>query len=134
MTMNPRIAWLVVVALLCARAASGATTGAATRAVEVRWLDPSPPAISHGVSWGVPWPRGAVAKEAHFRLTDAREKGIAVQSWPMAYWRDGLLKGPGPAVAGGGGNLAGPLNIAPGEPASPPTPLKVNQTDQAIEI
>ena len=35
---------------------------AAAADVAVNWLDQTAPAVSSGVSWGVPWPKGAVPK------------------------------------------------------------------------
>src|SRR4051795_3836662 len=87
-------------------------------AVTVQWLDKAPPATTQGVSWGVPWPRGAVAKGATFRLTDAKDGAVPGQSWPMAYWPDGSVKWTGHAIAATP-QLAGAMSIAPGEPAAP---------------
>src|SRR4051812_41267434 len=118
--MTTRIAWIVSFALSCCALA-------ATTPVETRWLDKDPPAIAQGVSWGVPWPRGAVTKETHFRAAD-----VPVQSWVMAYWPDGSIKWTGHAISATAG-LKAPT-IAPGEPAAPATPLKVEQSDDAIDI
>src|SRR4051794_7208702 len=68
--MSTRIAAVVVLWLICfAHAAEVAP-------VELRWLDRDAPAVAQGVSWGVPWPRGAVQKDAHFRAGD-----VPIQSW-----------------------------------------------------
>src|SRR5690242_15263551 len=55
----------------------------------VRWLDGAPPAVETGVSWGVPWPRGAVSRQQTFSLATAAGKSLPLQSWPLAYWPDG---------------------------------------------
>ena len=50
------------------------------------------PGISTGVSWGVPFPEGAVKPGISFLLQNSAGDGFPVQSWPMAYWPDGSLK------------------------------------------
>jgi hypothetical protein len=64
-----------------------------SEAAELRWLEAQPPRLAPGVTWGVPWPRGAVARDARFTLGNA-----AVQSWPLAYWPDGSIKWSGHAT------------------------------------
>ncbi|NUT33110.1 MAG: Tat pathway signal sequence domain protein [Hamadaea sp.] len=51
----------------------------------VRWLEEP---RSDGVTWGVPWPRGSVARDTPFALSD----GTPVQSWVTATWPDGSVK------------------------------------------
>lgn len=57
----------------------------------LRWLDGAAPALHTGVTWGMPWPRGRVRRDAQFAL---RRDGhdVGVQSWPLAYWPDGSVK------------------------------------------
>jgi hypothetical protein len=38
-------------------------------AVTLSWLGSEPPLVSAGVSWGVPWPQGAVRPGANFSLS-----------------------------------------------------------------
>jgi len=40
-------------------------------AVALTWLEGHPPAAPLGVTWGVPWPRGACAKDQTFALAGA---------------------------------------------------------------
>ena len=47
--------------------------------------------LDSGVSFGVPWPQGAVSRGSTFNLS-ARGKDLPVQSWPLAYWPDGSIK------------------------------------------
>jgi len=86
-------------------------------AVQLNWIDRSPPAASAGLSWGVPWPRGAVQKDQTFALATADHKNVPLQTWPLAYWPDGSLKWSGFAVVGTPG-LAGPLTLSAGAPAA----------------
>lgn len=60
--------------------------------VQLSWLEGDPPALSAGVSWGVPFPEGQVKKESYFLLTNTQGDSMTVQSWPLAYWPDGSLK------------------------------------------
>lgn len=69
-----------------------------SRVVELKWLDTTRFHQAVGVSWGVPWPRGAVKKDQPFLLTGDDGKSIPVQSWPLAYWPDGSIKWSGLAA------------------------------------
>lgn len=69
----------------------------------LRWLDGKAPARFEGATLGVPWPRGTLRTAAKgvlpFHLAGAA--GLAVQSWPLAYWPDGSIKWSAHAVAAG---------------------------------
>ncbi len=93
------------------------TAPAAPPAVQLNWIDGAPPAATAGVSWGVPWPRGAVPKDQTFALTTADHQSVPLQTWPLAYWPDGSLKWSGFAAVGTPG-LTGPLTLAAGTPAA----------------
>src|SRR5687767_6007306 len=70
------------------------TTGPATApsvpagAVALSWLEGRPPATPTGVTWGVPWPRGACAKDQTFTLTSGSGAATPIQTWPLAFWPD----------------------------------------------
>ncbi len=83
----------------------------------LHWLDQAPPAAGQGVSWGVPWPKGAVPATSTFNLSDAQGQALPLQTWPLAYWPDGSLKWSGFATVGTPAN-AGPLKLAAGPPAA----------------
>ena len=53
--------------------------------IALKWLDGTAPASDSGISWGVPWPRGQVAQEASFTLSDSAGQSLPVQSWPLAF-------------------------------------------------
>ena len=72
-------------------------------AVSINWLDHTAPGAGTGVSFGVPWPQGAVKKDPTFSLRAADGKTLPVQTWPLAYWPDGSLKWSGLATATGAG-------------------------------
>src|SRR5579862_4613066 len=121
---------LTVVALLVAPAQGQQLTPAA---VQLHWLDGASPSISQGVSWGVPWPRGAMKRETTFNLSDSKGNQVPVQTWPLAYWPDGSLKWSGHAISAGG-KTAGSLILKAGMAELPPTPLEVRQIEDSIEI
>jgi YetA-like protein len=77
------------------------TLAASVDPVQIGWLGGTPSTMSTGVSWGVPWPKGAVPKDQKFSLTTADGKTLPLQTWPLAYWPDGSLKWSGFASAAG---------------------------------
>jgi hypothetical protein len=98
--------------------------------LNIAWLGGAAPGIETGVSWGVPWPRGAVRPEQAFALSANDGKALPLQSWPLAYWPDGSIKFTGFATVTG---ATGPFRLAPGTPAAT-SAVKVTQTPQAIDI
>ncbi|HUR07767.1 MAG TPA: hypothetical protein VM347_34855, partial [Nonomuraea sp.] len=55
----------------------------------LNWLDHPK---QQGVTWGVPWRRGAVERAALFALADPEGRPVPVQSWVTATWPDGSVK------------------------------------------
>ncbi|MDI1249965.1 MAG: Tat pathway signal sequence domain protein [Lacunisphaera sp.] len=108
-----------------------AAAPAAPDPVKLHWVNPPAAGVAAGVSWGVPWPQGAVAREATFCLTDAAGRALPVQTWPLAYWPDGSLKWSGLATVTPA-DLAGELTLALGTPAA--GALKVTQDAKAVTI
>ena len=78
--------------------------------VQINWLGGTPSPVATGVSWGVPWPQGAVPKGQTFALTTAEGKALPLQAWPLAYWPDGSLKWSGFATVAGPAT-DGPFNL-----------------------
>ncbi|MCA9732047.1 hypothetical protein KC799_07950 [candidate division KSB1 bacterium] len=60
--------------------------------IPLSYLGEKAPALSTGVSWGVPFPEGKVDPKSQFELKNAQNQRLPVQSWPLAYWPDGSLK------------------------------------------
>ncbi|HUA61898.1 MAG TPA: hypothetical protein VML19_24290 [Verrucomicrobiae bacterium] len=114
-------------------AAAQDTPAASAGEVSLRWLGDTAPLLDTGVSWGVPWPRGAFRKEQTFTLTSRDGQSLPMQSWPMAYWPDGSLKWSGLATVTSAG-LMGPLKIGPGQPTAAASPVTIRQTPAAIEV
>ena len=86
-------------------------------AVSINWLDHTAPGAATGVSFGVPWPQGAVKKDPTFSLRAADGKTLPLQTWALAYWPDGSLKWSGLATATGAG-VAGPFTLVSGTSAA----------------
>jgi hypothetical protein len=61
------------------------------RMVALGLVGETAPALSAGVSWGVPWSQGTVHSGEKFSLT-AEGKSLPLQSWPLAFWPDGSIK------------------------------------------
>lgn len=125
--MNSNLAKLLTVAslLVAARATAGED-------VAVHWLEGTP-ALPTGTSFGVPWARGIVAKDAVFSLVTADGKTLPTQTWPLAYWPDGSLKWSGfaavvPPDASGSFKLHSGA-AAPGEAA-----VRVRKSDSTVEV
>lgn len=101
--------------------------------VPLHWLDGLPPSATAGATWGVPWPRGAHAKDATFTLRASAGEAVPVQSWPLAFWPDGSLKWTGHAVGADVGRVEA-LELTAGAPVAPAKPLKVTESADAFEI
>jgi hypothetical protein len=101
--------------------------------VALNWLGGEAPALASGVSWGVPFARGTVARAQSFSLTSGGA-ALPLQTWPLAYWPDGSMKFVGFATVARA-NAAGEFRLAPG-PASPATgpAIRVQQNANAIDI
>ena len=124
-------------AALAAAAEPAAPTPASTLEKQVppvalRWLGETAPLTSAGVSWGVPWSRGALPGKQEFQV-QVDGQPVPAQSWPLAYWPDGSLKWSGLAIAATPG-LTGSLSVAPGAAAAPATPVTVRETAAAVTV
>jgi hypothetical protein len=103
---------------------------AAPADVTVNWVGAAP-ALTSGVSWGVPWAQGTVHKGQTFSLKGPDGKALALQSWPLAYWPDGSLKFVGFATVA---KAAGPYVISAGSAAAPSSVLSVQNGDGFIDV
>ncbi|MEO7413398.1 MAG: hypothetical protein ABIZ81_08565 [Opitutaceae bacterium] len=101
-------------------AASILSVGGATAAenVTLNWLGGTSPAAPASVSWGVPWPKGAVTTSTTMGLATANGQRLDVQTWPLAYWPDGSVKWTGHSFSAAAG-LAGPFTLMPGSAGVP---------------
>ncbi|EWM18813.1 hypothetical protein KUTG_09117 [Kutzneria sp. 744] len=103
-----------------------------TPSADLHWLDGPPPAPS-GSTWGVPWPRGQVAKGTTFALATADGASVPVQSWPLAYWPDGSLKWTAHAT-GAETPVTGAFRLSTGAPAAPRRPVVVSKSGDEIRL
>src|SRR5262249_30655205 len=103
-----------------------ATVHADAPPVTVNWLDKTPPTVDQGVSWGVRWPKGAVAKNSTFTIKGADGASLPVQSWPLAYWPDGSIKWAGLATVVGPQSV-GPFQVSTGAAVATNSKIVVTQ-------
>lgn len=101
--------------------------------VSLDWLDRAGPSVNWGVSFGVPWKRGALQRDDPLSLETAGGRSVPIQTWPLAYWPDGSVKWTGHALSTGPG-LSGPLMLSPGKPAQPPAAVRVVRSAGGIEV
>lgn len=102
--------------------------------VALSWLHAYSLPQTTGVSWGVPWPRGAVKKNQSFTLTDANGEALPLQTWPMAYWPDGSLKWSGFATVAGTERGGFKLDFSKAQPKAKATGLQVQESTKEIRI
>ncbi|MEW1847097.1 Tat pathway signal sequence domain protein, partial [Nonomuraea angiospora] len=96
----------------------------------LRWLDRPG---EQGVTWGVPWPRGAVERDAPFALADPEGREVPVQSWVTATWPDGSVKWSAHAIGARPAALS--YRIEAGrEPAAAATPVTVARGDGVLTV
>jgi hypothetical protein len=114
--------------------AFAAPAKAAPPVVKLSWLGGQAPLVPASVSWGVPWPRGTVAKKAVVSVRDAAGNALPAQSWPMAYWPDGSIKWTGLAIAADGNSKDLTVSVGTGKAAAPKTPLTVKDGADTVEI
>src|ERR1017187_751378 len=120
---------LLICTLLAAAQAIGAEPNPSTpaaKAVPLSWLGAKPPLTPVGVSWGVPWPRGTMAKESQVVVRTADGQSLPTQTWPLAYWPDGSVKWSGLAIAADS-TLATPLTVGTGSAVVPKSPVTVQE-------
>jgi len=85
-----------------------------------------------GVSWGVPWPQGAIARNVAFGLS-AAGSNLPLQSWPLAYWPDGSIKWTGLATVLPAG-FQGPVTLSPGSAAASGSALSVTDLGKEVAV
>ncbi|CAL9340381.1 hypothetical protein SUDANB171_00256 [Streptomyces sp. enrichment culture] len=102
--------------------------------VTVRWLEGGTPAeLAAGTTFGVPWPRGALAPGQEFSLVADSGGAVPVQSWPTGWWPDGSVKWTAHAVSGADPRSES-YRLEPGDAAPPATPLTVRSDGQRITV
>ena len=99
--------------------------------VTLSWLGEQPPLVTAGVSWGVPWPKGAVRRSSSFRLS-APGKELPLQTWPLGYWPDGSIKWSGFSTVVPAG-MAAPITLSAGSSTTSPA-LKVKSNSMSVVV
>lgn len=99
----------------------------------VNWLDQKAPAVKAGVSFGVPFKKGAWRRGDALATKAADGAAVPTQTWPLAVWPDGSVKWLGVAVSGGP-ELVGPLQLGKGTAALPAVPLTATQDAGGVTI
>ena len=108
---------------------------AAAQPVQLHWLDQAAPGTTRSVSWGVPWPQGALPKNSSFTLTNAEGKSLPVQTWALATWPDGSLKWSGLATVASTGLTGGSFTLTPATTApSGDTAGRLRVTNNATSV
>ena len=105
---------------------------AAVVPVGIGWLGDKAPLVAAGVSWGVPWGRGVMARDRAVTV-QASGRVVATQSWPLAFWPDGSVKWTGLTIAADA-QMSGPLTVAAAVTTAPASPVSVQDTAEAVEI
>jgi len=119
--------------LLTLASLAAAPLPAAPGDVTLDWLERAAPPLAQGVSFGVPWPRGAVQKDQAFSLASAGG-ALPLQSWTLAYWPDGSIKWTGFATVAGP-QAAGPLKLSAGAAAAAPgLVVKVHKSETTVDV
>jgi hypothetical protein len=120
--------------LLLAAALTAAPGRADAQDTPLSWLDRAPPAVDQGVSFGVPWPRGAVQRTQAFQIASGNGLALPLQSWTTAYWPDGSVKWTGFATVAGP-QATGPFRLrAAASAAAPGGGLQVRLSDAAVDV
>ncbi|MEO6005859.1 MAG: hypothetical protein ABIZ04_25790 [Opitutus sp.] len=118
--------------LLLAQLVPAAAMGAAAP-VRLHSLEPVPADLAQGISWGVPWAQGTVARDSSFSLVDAQGRTLLLQTWPLAYWPDGSLKWSGLATVVPAG-LSGELTLTPEAAKASAGTLRVKDDANAVVV
>lgn len=133
-SMNPKLLPLIARAVAALLAATLTLHAALPDQVPIGWLGGTPAQVPTGVSFGVPFARGAVQKTQAFTLMTSDGRALPVQTWPLAYWPDGSLKWTGVATVGGP-DVRGDLRLVPAQAANPPaTQIRVQRSDTTYEV
>lgn len=102
------------------------------KGVPVQWVD-GVPTTTTGAAFGVPWPKGQVARDTDFSLEAEGGSQVPVQSWALAYWPDGSLKWTGHALGADAGRSRA-LTLRKGTSDAPAKPVTVRSTQSTITL
>jgi len=100
----------------------------------VRWLDGAVPAVTTGTTWGMPWPRGALAGDTPLTVRAAGGSAVPSQRWPLAWWPDGSLKWSAHTVVASPETAAAGYEVIPGTPIAPARPVVVTEAPDVVTV
>ncbi|MBW8686967.1 exo-rhamnogalacturonan lyase family protein [Chitinophaga rhizophila] len=103
-------------------------------AANLHWLGGKAPSINAGATWGVPWPKGTVKKDAGFVLTTPDGENIQLQSWTLASWPDGSIKWSAHAIGARHVNNTTSFQLTPAKGTPAKGALKVREQADSISI
>ncbi|MDQ6479166.1 Tat pathway signal sequence domain protein [Dyadobacter sp. LHD-138] len=106
---------------------------AVAESVALKWLDLKTRGKIAGTTWGVPWPKGVLKKDAGLILEDKSGRNISLQTWPLAQWPDGSLKWTAHAI-GAQTVLPDGLVLKTGKGPGNASQIKVSDYSDFIEI
>ncbi|MDJ0275848.1 Tat pathway signal sequence domain protein [Sphingomonas sp. 2R-10] len=98
-----------------------------------RWVEGTMPALHHGQTFGIAWPRGQVSPRRSLAVRDAAGRAIAAQSWTTATWPDGSVKWSAHALPADAQPGSG-VTVVPGRPSAPDRPVAIEDSDDAILV
>jgi hypothetical protein len=93
--------------------------------IALHWLDTAT-VCPTGVTFGVPWPAGALDKGQATVLWNASAAPLPTQTWPLAFWPDGSIKWLGVAAVIGPDDGAA-FTLVKGVSPAPAHPVRVTQ-------
>ncbi|WP_245589911.1 exo-rhamnogalacturonan lyase family protein [Caldanaerobius polysaccharolyticus] len=104
----------------------------------IHWLGNKRPKKG-GVTWGIPWKRGALTRDELVKIEGENGEDITVQSWITAYWPDGSVKWTAHAASFSDTppqRLYAYKTVGPGPLVSPDVDgfMSVEQTDDCIDV
>ncbi|AKV86538.1 Tat pathway signal sequence domain protein [Microbacterium sp. CGR1] len=102
--------------------------------VGLRWLENTvPKQLTAGVTWGVPWPRGALSPDQAFALVAESGESVPVQSWPTGWWPDGSVKWTAHAISAAPARSA-VYSLQTGTPAAPSSAITVDENPGRVQV
>ena len=102
--------------------------------VSLRWLEDGVPSqLTAGTTWGVPWPKGALAPDQSFALVAESGASVPVQTWPTGWWPDGSVKWTAHAVAASV-ERSTTYSLQPGTAAAPAAPVTVTENPGKVVV
>ena len=101
--------------------------------IQLFWLGKQSPTETTGVTWGVPWERGALDRNESLALFTGNGSLIPLQTWNLAYWPDSSVKWTAHATVVEE-KSSDTFELRKGPAVAPEYPLTCQETDDEIAI